>query len=66
MKIQAADLHSGVFGGTIHEPMTDLFSVMSKLVDVNGQILVPGIYEKVRPISGKFYKKFVPIRYRCD
>lgn len=35
--------------------MTDLFSVMSKLVDVNGQILVPGIYEKVRAISGNYF-----------
>lgn len=34
--------------------MTDLFSVMSKLVDTNGKILVPGIYEQVRALSGKF------------
>ncbi|KAF7721877.1 hypothetical protein EC973_003973 [Apophysomyces ossiformis] len=47
----ARDLHSGVFGGTVHEPMTDLFAVMSKLVAPNGRILVPGIYEQVRPIT---------------
>jgi Cys-Gly metallodipeptidase DUG1 len=38
------DLHSGVFGGTVHEPMTDLVNVLSKLVDPKGKILVPGIY----------------------
>ncbi|KIY69896.1 CNDP dipeptidase [Cylindrobasidium torrendii FP15055 ss-10] len=43
----ARDLHSGVFGGTIHEPMTDLVLLMSKLVDVKGKILVPGVYDMV-------------------
>jgi Cys-Gly metallodipeptidase DUG1 len=32
----AKDLHSGVFGGVVHEPMTDLVQVMSKLVDNKG------------------------------
>ncbi|KAF9030326.1 Zn-dependent exopeptidase [Hymenopellis radicata] len=41
------DLHSGVFGRTIHEPMTDLVLLMSKLVDVKGNILVPGVDEMV-------------------
>ncbi|KAI9363032.1 hypothetical protein DFJ73DRAFT_812187 [Zopfochytrium polystomum] len=45
------DLHSGVFGGTVHEPMTDLISIMSKLVDPKGKILVPGIYADVAPVS---------------
>ncbi|KAJ1934393.1 hypothetical protein EC988_008825, partial [Linderina pennispora] len=46
-----ADLHSGVFGGTVHEPMTDLVHLLSKLVDVNGKIQVPGIYDQVMPIT---------------
>ncbi|TPX70427.1 hypothetical protein SpCBS45565_g01760 [Spizellomyces sp. 'palustris'] len=45
------DLHSGVFGGTVHEPMTDLFHVMAKLVSPNGKILVPGIYDDVAPVT---------------
>lgn len=49
----ARDLHSGVFGGTVHEPMTDLFAIMSKLVTPQGKILVPGIYDMVRPMTGK-------------
>ena len=49
----ARDLHSGVFGGTVHEPMTDLFALMSKLVTPDGKILVPGIYDQVRPLAGK-------------
>ncbi|KAJ3247754.1 hypothetical protein HDU78_003246 [Chytriomyces hyalinus] len=47
----AKDLHSGVFGGTVHEPMTDLFHVMSKLVTPQGKILIPGIYDDVAAVT---------------
>ncbi|OJD12802.1 hypothetical protein AJ78_06659 [Emergomyces pasteurianus Ep9510] len=45
------DLHSGVFGGTAHEPMTDLVNILSKLVDAQGNILIPGINELVAPVT---------------
>lgn len=45
------DLHSGVFGGTAQEPMTDLVRVLARLVDTNGKILIPGIYDEVAPIT---------------
>lgn len=47
----AADLHSGVFGGVVHEPMTDLFAIFSKLVKPDGTILIPGIAELVAPLT---------------
>ena len=31
----------------VHEPMTDLVMLMSKLVDINGNILIPGVDEMV-------------------
>lgn len=43
----ARDLHSGAFGRTIHEPMTDLIYLMSRLVSPDGTILVPGVQEMV-------------------
>lgn len=43
------DLHSGVFGRTVHEPMTDLVLLMSKLVDTKGNILIPSVDEMVPP-----------------
>lgn len=45
------DLHSGVFGGTAHEPMTDLVTLLAKLVDSSGNILIPGIKELVAPLT---------------
>lgn len=43
------DLHSGVFGGTVYEGMNDLIALMASLVDVDGRILIPGIYDTVAP-----------------
>ncbi|XP_013780642.1 cytosolic non-specific dipeptidase-like [Limulus polyphemus] len=45
------DLHSGVFGGTVHEGMADLIALMNSLVDLNGNILVPEIMDDVIPLS---------------
>jgi Cys-Gly metallodipeptidase DUG1 len=44
------DLHSGVFGGTVHEPMTDLIFLMNSLVNPDGEILIPGIMDQVAPL----------------
>lgn len=46
-----ADLHSGVFGGTAQEPMTDLTRVLGSLVDTDGVIQIPGIAEQVAPVT---------------
>ncbi|CAH1763722.1 16021_t:CDS:2 [Entrophospora sp. SA101] len=48
------DLHSGVFGGTVYEPMTDLVYLLSKLVKPNGEILIPGILDDVAALTGAF------------
>ena len=43
----ACDLHSGVFGRTGHEPMTDLIALLGKMVASDGRILVPGVDDMV-------------------
>ncbi|KAB1256158.1 Cytosolic non-specific dipeptidase [Camelus dromedarius] len=45
------DLHSGVYGGSVHEAMTDLITLMGSLVDRKGKILIPGINEAVAPVT---------------
>ncbi|KAI0634048.1 CNDP dipeptidase [Trametes polyzona] len=45
----AQDLHSGVFGRVVHEPMTDLSILMSKLVAPNGTILIDKVENMVPP-----------------
>ncbi|KAK0708929.1 hypothetical protein B0T21DRAFT_377236 [Apiosordaria backusii] len=48
-----ADLHSGVFGGTAQEPMTDLVRILGSLVDTDGKIQIPGIAEQVAPVTAE-------------
>ena len=45
------DLHSGSYGGGINNPLNVLGHIIAKLKDENGQILIPGFYDKVRPLS---------------
>lgn len=46
-----ADLHSGLFGGVVHNPAQVLAELISKMHDENGTITLPGFYDSVRPIS---------------
>lgn len=66
IKGPGADLHSGIFGGVIAEPMTDLVNVLSKLVDVNGKILVPGVYDMVAPLTEKEDALYDDIDFSVD
>ncbi|WAO91647.1 M20-dimer domain-containing protein [Fusarium falciforme] len=45
------DAHSGLFGGAISEPMTDIVNIMSSLVDSQGKLLIPGIYDAVLEVT---------------
>ncbi|XP_061598352.1 cytosolic non-specific dipeptidase-like [Cololabis saira] len=46
-----SDLHSGTFGGGVHEAMTDLIALMGSLLDKKGKILVPGMYDNVAKLT---------------
>ncbi|THX99070.1 CNDP dipeptidase [Aureobasidium pullulans] len=60
------DLHSGVFGGTAQEPMTDLVRVMGSLVDTNGKIQIDGIKELVAPVTEEEKKLYEGIAFTMD
>ncbi|MFC2103237.1 dipeptidase [Bacteroidota bacterium] len=45
------DLHSGTFGGTVANPINILAEMITKLMDKNGHILIPGFYDEVQKIS---------------
>jgi acetylornithine deacetylase/succinyl-diaminopimelate desuccinylase-like protein len=47
------DLHSGVFGGTIHNPGQALCELIAGMHDENGRITLPGYYDKVKPLSAE-------------
>lgn len=47
----AQDLHSGVFGGAVPNPITILAETIAKLHDKNFHVSVPGFYDDVAAIS---------------
>jgi acetylornithine deacetylase/succinyl-diaminopimelate desuccinylase-like protein len=46
-----SDLHSGSFGGTVHNPIQALSEIIAKLHDKDGRITIPGFYKDVRTLS---------------
>ncbi|MEM8891040.1 MAG: M20/M25/M40 family metallo-hydrolase, partial [Bacteroidota bacterium] len=45
------DLHSGVYGGAVENPLNVLCEMIASLKDENGQITIPGFYDKVVELS---------------
>ncbi len=45
------DLHSGVFGGTVHNPGQAICELIAGMHDKNGTITLPGFYDDVRPLD---------------
>jgi acetylornithine deacetylase/succinyl-diaminopimelate desuccinylase-like protein len=45
-----SDLHSGSFGGSVHNPIQALSEMIAALHDKNGKITVKGFYNRVRPL----------------
>jgi acetylornithine deacetylase/succinyl-diaminopimelate desuccinylase-like protein len=45
------DLHSGSFGGSVHNPIQALTEMIASLHDKNGRITVKGMYDDVRPLT---------------
>jgi acetylornithine deacetylase/succinyl-diaminopimelate desuccinylase-like protein len=50
VRVEAAstDLHSGVYGGAVLNPITVLAEMISKLHHADGRVAVPGFYDDVR------------------
>ena len=44
----ATDLHSGVYGGAVLNPLHVLCSIVASLHDPHGRVTIPGFYERVR------------------
>ncbi len=47
----ARDMHSGAYGGAVPNPVHAAAWMIAKLKDEDGRILIPGFYDKVRPLS---------------
>jgi acetylornithine deacetylase/succinyl-diaminopimelate desuccinylase-like protein len=51
------DLHSGMFGGIIHNPAIVLSELITKMHDENWKVTLPGFYDDVIPLSDEEREK---------
>jgi acetylornithine deacetylase/succinyl-diaminopimelate desuccinylase-like protein len=47
----AKDLHSGVYGGLVHNPALALAQIIAKLHNADNSVAVPGFYDDVIPLT---------------
>lgn len=66
VECSASDLHSGVYGGTVAEAMSDLIYLLNTLVDKDGKILIPNIYNEVAPLRKDETKMYESIDFNVD
>ena len=57
------DLHSGVFGGSIANPVNALATLIGKLIDENGRIQIPGFYDEVVELTPEEKKAFAALPF---
>ncbi|HBL74389.1 MAG: peptidase M20 [Bacteroidetes bacterium GWF2_42_66] len=47
------DLHSGLFGGAVANPINELAKLIAQMVDENGRLTIPGFYNDVLEVSAE-------------
>lgn len=47
------DLHSGAYGGSVHNPAQVVGEIIAALHDGEGRVLIPGFYDDVRSLSAE-------------
>lgn len=52
------DLHSGIYGGGVQNPLNVLCEIIAKLKDEHGKIQIPGFYDKVRELTAEERKAY--------
>lgn len=57
------DVHSGVFGGSIANPVNALAKLVAGLHDGEGRVQVPGFYDDIPPISAEERKRFAALPF---
>jgi acetylornithine deacetylase/succinyl-diaminopimelate desuccinylase-like protein len=60
------DLHSGSYGGSIHNPAQLVGEIIAALHDENGTITIPGFYDNVRPLTDAERKALAEVPYTLE
>jgi acetylornithine deacetylase/succinyl-diaminopimelate desuccinylase-like protein len=63
LRTATADLHSGLFGGTVPNALAELVALLGKLKDDRGRIAIPGWYDDVRDLDGEERANFAALPF---
>lgn len=55
------DLHSGMYGGAVPNPINALATMIGKLTDESGKILVDGFYDNIEPLTEEERAQFASL-----
>lgn len=57
------DLHSGIFGGSVHNPAIALAQLLATVHDPDGRVTIPGFYSGIPKLSGYERKQMARIPF---
>lgn len=60
------DLHSGLYGGAVANPINVLAKMIASLHDENNHITIPGFYDKVEELTAKEREKMAEAPFSLD
>jgi len=60
------DLHSGTYGGAIHNPIHALADVIGQMHDEDHRISIDGFYDRVRPLSVEERKTMAALPFESE
>ncbi|MBU6204666.1 MAG: dipeptidase [Bacteroidetes bacterium] len=60
------DLHSGVYGGAVANPINTLAMMIASLKDANNRITIPGFYDAVREFSADERAEMAKVPFSLD
>jgi acetylornithine deacetylase/succinyl-diaminopimelate desuccinylase-like protein len=60
------DLHSGAYGGVVHNPLQVATEILAALHDDQGRVAIPGFYDRVRPLTADDRAEFERIPFDVE
>jgi acetylornithine deacetylase/succinyl-diaminopimelate desuccinylase-like protein len=62
----AQDLHSGMYGGTVHNPLQALAEILAQLHHADGSVAVPGFYDNVLTLTPQERKEIAAVPWETS
>jgi len=66
VRVGEQDMHSGVFGGTVANPIMAIAEILTALKDRDGHILIPGFYDRVQEPSAAEQRAWKQLPFKAE